>query len=433
MFGFTVSRSFLSRPIQLCAVAALTGCGGLGDFDKYLDSGQADGIAGTNELGDDVVDTGLTGGSGDGGSGDAGAGDDGAGESGSGDDGTGESGSGDDGSVDPIDIAVDAVTPDYGSNAGGDVVTITGGPFDASVSVEIFGAEATVSSITETELVVVTPAVPRSGPSSVVISSDLGSGRMSNAFRYWEDGAGKYGMVGIVELTRYTGGYWEGGVTPDDVLGATVYFSDPTEVRWYELITPTLDTCRTETWTGAPGVTVFDPGIAQIDLEPTSGSTMRLTFDGVGFSGEPTSLTAGAYYDLLAPGGILPAEDVPSVVHLPSRGPVVSSPAISSTVPPSISQYQSFSWTASGADWVLISMILDNGMTSDGWEVVRCAVYDDGSFNFDGSQFSLWARNTTAIVSVAFVYDQSTIALPWNRSTSGVAGVVATVGGGITY
>ena len=125
-------------------------------------------------------------------------------------------------------------------------------------------------------------------------------------------------------------------------------------------------------------------------------------------------------------------EDVEPVLRLPSTGPVVSSPNLSSSMPPYISQYQDFSWTASGADWVLISMSIQNGATADGFEVVNCAVSDDGAFVFDGSQFSLWTSNAVAYISVGFVYDQSTTALPWNRGTSGIAGVVATLGGGFT-
>ena len=78
-------------------------------------------------------------------------------------------------------------------------------------------------------------------------------------------------------------------------------------------------------------------------------------------------------------------------------------------------------------------MILENGYTTDGFEVVTCAVYDDGSFTFDGSQFASWPSNAQAIISVGFVYDQSTTLLPWNRSTSAVAGVTKTVGGAFTY
>ncbi|HCH66650.1 MAG: hypothetical protein CL927_03005 [Deltaproteobacteria bacterium] len=434
------SNTLLAVLVAAAAGACLGGGGSSKDTGDRLDtaswtggddsggrgrdsSGEAGGGSGDGGSGD--------GGSSDGGSGDGGSGDDDAGDGDAGDGGSGDGGSGDGGSDGPIDLTVDALAPDYGSNAGGDLVTITGGPFDESVSVEIAGAAATVTSITETELVVVTPEVSDTGLSAVDVTVDRGSASLSDAFRYWDDAAGQYGMMGIVELTRYTGTYWSGGA-PDDLLSAAVYFSEPTGVRWYELFTPTLDTCRSETWTGMPSVTTFDPGVSQIELEPTSGSTAQLSFDGTGFLGEPTSLIAGASYDLLAPGGILPMEDVESVLRLPSTGPVVSSPNLSSSMPPYISQYQDFSWTASGADWVLISMSIQNGATADGFEVVNCAVSDDGAFVFDGSQFSLWTSNAVAYISVGFVYDQSTTALPWNRGTSGIAGVVATLGGGFT-
>lgn len=420
--------------LPLGALALLTACG-LEDYDKLLDTGGPS-LVGDDGGGDDgdtlpATDTGLQGGSGSGGE-DGGSGSGDGSGSGSGEDGGTDDGGTDDGTTEPIELAIDSVWPDYGTTAGGDVITVTGGPFDASAVVRISGETATVSSATETELVVVTPAVAREGLAQVQVETDAGSGRLASAFRYWEDARGAYGMVGIVELSRYTGSYWDGG-TPSDLLNALVYFSDPTTVRWSELFAPSLDTCRSETWTGAPAVTVFDPSISTLSLQPNSGSTLSLPYDGLGFSAEPTSLTAGGTYDLLAPGGLLPAEDVPGVLRLPSSGPTVTAPAISSSIPPDISQYQTFRWTPIGADWVLIAMVVDNGTTSDGYEAVYCPVVDDGAFTFDGSQFALWPTNTVAIVTVGFVYDQTTTPLPWNQGTSAVAGMVSTVGGGFTY
>jgi len=424
------------RSFTLLSLVAAVGCGGLEDYGKLLDSGAPSPVGDDGDTLPGTTDTGLTTGSGSGSGGDDGSGDGGSGDGGSGDGGAGDGGSGDggdDGDPDPIELAIDSVTPAYGSNAGGDLITITGGPFDASAVVEISATEAVVSSVTETELVVVTPAVPRTGLATITVDTDAGSGRLSNAFRYWEDASGLYGMIGVIEHSSYTGGYWDGG-TPDDIYDASVYFSDPTATRWYELMVPVLDTCRSETWSSSAAVTVFDPGLTSIDLRPTSGSTISLPYDGLGFSDEPTSLTKGARYDLVAPvGGSLPTEDVSAVVQLPSSPPTVSTPALSDSYPPDIGQYQSFRWTSGGADWVIITMILDNGVTSDGYEVVRCAVTDDGSFNFDGSQFALWSTGSVAIVSVGFVYDQSATILPWNRGTSSIAGIVSVVGGGITY
>jgi hypothetical protein len=425
------SHPWSTRPFGLAlAVCSLVGCGGLDDLDKYIDSGGptpvGDAAGGDGSGGDGATDTGFTGGSGSGSGGEAGSGSGSGGGTGGGEAGTGsgsgtDDGGGDDGTVEPIEIAIDGVTPDYGITAGGDVVVLTGGPFDSTAVVTFGGAEATVSSVTETQLTVVTPASSAAGVAAVEVTSDVGSGRLSDAFEYWEDARGLNGMIGL----------WEGG-TPADVFSALAYFSTPTSSSWYELYAPSLDTCRSETWTSSASISVYDPGVPTISLRPTSGATITLDFDSPAYVSEPTSLTAGARYELLAPGGIFPGGDVADVVKLPSSGPSVTSPSISSSSPPSIGRYQTFTWSPIGADWVLITMTVENGQTSDGYERVSCVVTDDGSFAFDGSQFSLWPTNAVAIVSVSFVYDQPGGTLPWNQGNSGMAGIVSTVGGGYT-
>ena len=404
-------------------------CGGLEDYTKYLDSGSP---VPDEDQPQGAADTGFSGGSGSGSGGGSGSGS-GSGDAGSGDGPDGSDGAeGSDGSTAPITIAIDSVTPDYGVTTGGASVVLEGGPFDASARVLLAGTEATVLSHTESTITVSTPASSITGAVMVQVESDLGSGRLPRAFRYWEDGTGLHGMVGAVELVRYTGSYWTDASPPDE-LYASVYFSDLTTFRWYEFLAPTLDACRSETWTSSAAVSVFNPGFSSIRLRPNSGSTLTLNHDGYGYTGEPSSLTAGGRYDLVAPGGDLPDEDVSQIFRLPSSGPSVSSPSINSSVPPEISQYQTFTWTPGGADWVIIAVALNNGLTADGFEQVTCGVYDDGSFTLDGSQFTTWTRGAVAIVTVGFVYDQSGATLPWNLSNSAVAGIVTTKGGAYSY
>ena len=83
--------------------------------------------------------------------------------------------------------------------------------------------------------------------------------------------------------------------------------------------------------------------------------------------------------------GILSAEDVAAVMDMPSAGPAVSNPPITSTSMPFVSQFHTFQWTPTGADWVFIRMTVENGMMEDGFETVSCAVIDDGEFDFGNS------------------------------------------------
>lgn len=429
----------------LLLLACFTAGCGLQDFklDSATDSGAPSGSGGDNgsDTLPDATDTGFTGGSGSGGSGSGGSGGEGSGSgsgagagSGSGS-GSGGEGTGGDGTTDPIDIAIDSISPAYGITAGGDVVTFTGGPFDSTATVSFGSNEAIVTGVTETTLTVTTPSTTREGVVAVSVETDAGTGRLGSAYRYWEDGRGQYGALGAVELARYTGGYWEGG-TPDDILSGVVYLTAPTTYRWFEVFVPSLESCRSETYTSSVSVSVIDPGIGALTLSPTSGSTLSLPFDsttGAFVNDSVTSLTAGARYELQAPGGALPSENVTDFFRLPSSGPSVSSPSISASTPPTITQNQVFRWSSVGADWVLISMVVDNGVTADGYEAVYCAAIDDGSFTFDGSQFTSWPYGSTAIISVSFVYDQPGSTLPWNLATPAVAGMVSTVGGGFTY
>ena len=399
----------LAGLVALACLGASWGCG-LEDY-KTVDTAEGgDGDDGTLPGGGDV-DTGFSGGSGSGGSG---------------------SGSDDGGDDERVDILIDAISPDHGITAGGESVLITGGPFDSTAAVAFAGASATVTRVSETELVVTTPATTQVGLVEVSVETTVGRGSQADAFRFWEDARGRYGLVGVVELARHTGSLWEGGM-PDDSHRAEIYFSEPHLHRWYELYTPSLETCRSETATSTATLSWFDPGVETISLRPDSGSLMTLTYNGSGFVAEPASITAGGRYDLVAPGGILSSEDVAAVMDMPTDGPAVSNPPISSTSVPYVSRFHTFQWTPTGADWILIRMTVENGATEDGFESVYCAVLDDGEFDFDGSSFTTWSGNAIATVAVSSVYDQHDATLPWNQGLSSIAAMVTTVGLASSY
>ncbi|HCH66794.1 MAG TPA: hypothetical protein DFR83_28585 [Deltaproteobacteria bacterium] len=405
----TPTRAGLAALLSMAAIGG--GCG-LWDY-KAADTATEpveEAPAGSGGTTDGPVDTGFSGGSG------AGTG----------------SGSGDDGSGDLLEIAIDTITPAYGTTAGGDTVTLTGGPFDTTAVVQLAGATAIVASASATELVVTTPATTEAGLAAVSVETTTGRGDRADAFRYWEDARGRYGLVGVVERAHHTGTYWDGG-TPDDLHRATVYFTEPHQHRWYERFTPTLETCRSETATSEASFVFFDPGVAAITLQPSAGASLELVYDGMGFTAEAPEVTAGSRYDLLGLGGILPSDDVAAVLDMPEAAPSVSNPPISSTDNPFVSQFHTFQWTPTGADWVLIAMTIENSAADDGFETVFCAVNDDGEFDFDGSSFTGWSGNKQAIITVSAVYDQHEATLPWNQGLSSIAGMMTTVGMAATY
>lgn len=93
---------------------------------------------------------------------------------------------GETGDTGPSAIAIDLVDPSSGSTAGGEAVTLYGGPFDESASVW-FGADtATVTAATATTLSVLTPAHSIEEAVVVVVETSTGRGEAVSAFAYVE-------------------------------------------------------------------------------------------------------------------------------------------------------------------------------------------------------------------------------------------------------
>ncbi|MFJ1268657.1 Ig-like domain-containing protein [Legionella lytica] len=79
---------------------------------------------------------------------------------------------------------ITTISPNQGSNAGGETVVISGTNF-AGASVTIGGAAATIVSINDTQITILTPALPSTaGPVNVVITTPQGSITSSGGFTY---------------------------------------------------------------------------------------------------------------------------------------------------------------------------------------------------------------------------------------------------------
>jgi hypothetical protein len=125
---------------------------------------------------------------------------DGLGQNGSGGDEGGEGG-------ETIELELSAAEPFHGSNLGGLVTYIEGGPFDWSVEVWFADQQATVVNVAESSIEVEVPAYDSTGPVTITATTDDGAGEVALGFRYWEDQS---------EQTVITGGLfqWE-WVGPD--------------------------------------------------------------------------------------------------------------------------------------------------------------------------------------------------------------------------
>ena len=383
-------------------------------------TGGADGS--TDGSADGSADGAADGGTGGGGSGGA---DDTAGDGG----GSGDADGGADGAA-AVEITVDVPTPDYGINAGGDRVTIRGGPFDASAAVS-FGTElGTVLSWTATELQVSTPANARVGRVQVAVATDSGAGVRPGAFTYWPDGRGLVGLIGVMEWGQLVGGYWGGSTFSEG--SAAVYFLDPVSTAWWSNFAPSLDSCAHETYT-PPTLYVDSPIAAQVELRSTSGRSVPLDWDATANGYQDTALSlsqwgTGERYSLQPiPGDRVPEVAIADALTLPTTL-TVTNPAITGSTADTFSRGEAVTWAAGGNDWVLIRLVLDNGYGASGLETVNCVARDDGSFVPDTSLFSSWPVGVQLTLNVSAARDSAGGQVPWNQSSSKVAGLNTVIG-----
>ncbi|MAA78926.1 MAG: hypothetical protein CL916_06670 [Deltaproteobacteria bacterium] len=336
------------------------------------------------------------------------------------------------------DFVISNITPQFGSTSGGTEVTISGGPFDASAYVDFGGYPAQVISNNGISLVVQTPSFPGEGTSDITINTNDGSQTAFSAFQFFADGTGQTGGIGSVYYITSTGDYW--GSTTVELSGANMTFVSPTQFQWWEFNTTSMDTCSNSSYQ-YPGVfTVYDFGQSSISLSGNAGN-MSLLWDTSTnlFATEniTSSLSNNTTYSLNAMSGGMAGFSVSNIMRS-SQSSIVYTPAISGSTVPSISQYQSFSWSPSGADWIHIRLARLDPISLNYSEEVNCIVLDDGSFIIDGSQWGSWPTTTYdssgnlvgVQIDVYFtrVIEQISI-LPHNNSYARIAGEYTLVGG----
>ena len=419
-------------PRLLLLTVLLPSCGGLfeekDDDDDWNDDDEAE------------VDTGPSGsgggsgsGSGDGGSG-SGSGDGGSGSGSGGSGGDGSDGTGDDGGS--IEFDLNDVDPNHGTNAGGTVVSISGGPFDPYAEVFFGGEPATIQYLAQDRIEVIAPATAAEGPVDIVVESDMGAGQMAGGFTYWADATGQYGALGFVSFTKQVGSYWSSTPGPGEGQ-ALVYFTEPIETAWFEFYAPSLDTCRKE-GTYAPSVTIttIDPGVSTITLRPDFRPIVSLEWDPSTTAYSNDGLTDTTYepsssWALITPAGsTLPEIELSDFAQTPSA-PVLTSPSITGTSAPSIDRFHFLNWSPSGADWMLITLTKMDSSGSNVDEIVHCVAEDDGSFTVDGSQFASWSSGRIVYINFNAVIEASGI-LPWNQAGSQVVGMYGVLGAGFS-
>jgi hypothetical protein len=337
---------------------------------------------------------------------------------------------GDSGGAHHGSVAIDSLTPAFGTDAGGTSVTLEGGPFTSGTTVEVDGVEGVVESFTEDSLVFTTPAGSGEGPVTVAVTTANGAGSLDDAYTYWEDATGGIGAYGEFAWYQPVGGYW----AETWYSRADVGFVHPA-ASWdyYKYWGPALDECLhidasgNQDYTYDPGLDKYDARRGTLTLSELSATSLDLAWnaDDSLFENQDVQhdayIPGGVYKAILNDSPAVPDMTVAGVFYLPEEF-TVTSPQIDVPTLPELTKYFSFRWSGgSRADAVLLQMGIMNGSGTTFQEQVYCAVTDDGSFDVPSSLWTSWVAGRTVNVLVGR-YKMGDGLLPTNN------GRVATVG-----
>lgn len=332
----------------------------------------------------------------------------------------------------PVELAIDGVEPDFGSNAGGTEVVVSG-QFDDHTLVGFAGEEATIVSRTATEITVIVPSSPATGRVDVTVASGARSAVQADGFEYWEDGAGLAGTYGYLEYYNVVGGYWS---DPADFASATFAFVEP--LAWEALLeyAPVLDTCSAiDPYDTVPSFIdsgadkwEFDGGSAKFDLDPDPDVLGLFASDPDTAPVPVDEVVPGTTYDVwtssASPGW--PVTELSNAVTVPSAFTVTSPNLMAAAAPLQRKNTFTIEWAGGSAgDYVLILLML---RSAGGPAIVSCAVADDGSFTVPGSAWPSWTVGDFMDVIVGRVL-VARDPLPTNNGENRVAGAYWVYGG----
>jgi hypothetical protein len=341
--------------------------------------------------------------------------------------------------ADPEPLAVSGVVPPWGSNAGGSIVEVQGGPFDSTARVFFQGANFTVEgdvlSASANALQVKVPATNDEGFTDVEVRTQTHEGRGTHVFTYWKDGAGKYSLIGAHEFIEVAGGYWD-SVYPDQGW-AYAFFAEPTSNDWKRMyMADRLDNCMSNYDVDAKfaSIELLKPGVPALTLSGT-GAPLSLLQDATAdwFYASQTldENRPEASFDLEAiDSNALPS--FPLLDALRTGGDfVLTSPAIYGYDAPLIKRYNFLlSWDATTPGAYAVAQIIRANRNGDVVDDVTCAMADDGSFQVPGSVWTDWDPNGDQLTLYIGRVTESDAVLPFNNTRSGLVGVRWVMGAG---
>jgi hypothetical protein len=421
-----------SPALLVCTLLLASGCAsGLG---AYAPGG---------DLGDplETVDEGTTGGGSSSGGPTGGSSSSGGGPTGSssssGSSSSGSSSSGSSGSTGTqVLLSLASVDPDFGTDAGGTLVTLTGA-FDASTTVEFDGQAATVLSSTATTLEVEAPPSSVSGWVDVGVRSGTQVDGLADAWQYWPDASGDTAAHGIVAYVHLAGGYW--GSQTDSAYATATMTRPGTRWQWWQEYAPAMNSC-VFSYAPAGQPTPLDTGATSMTFSSLAGPSFTLASGGPGpewFSSgalQPNvQVVPGARYDLLPmPGNPdWPAFTQPDALTVPDAF-TVTSPSVNGASIQTVNRTATVTWNGgTGADYLVfyVERTWLNTLTGQ-WETdgyVTCAVDDTGTFTIPGNTWPDWFSGDLLYFNIGRVHDDGGV-LPHNDGQNDLAGVYWVVG-----
>lgn len=344
---------------------------------------------------------------------------------------------------DPIEIA--SVTPNYVTTKGGQALTIIGGPFDSSATIRFDGTAGLVDDAQTNVMSVYTPALPGAGSYDIEVTTDKGYGSRKDALIVLEDGTGLAGTFGELSWEQYVGGYWSSGSPPASEGWASMGFLVPVSFSYWEFYAPSMGSCGND-YVYAGAANILEMGATNAKLSNGS-TTISMKWDDTrgqycsGSSCDPNAnigtvsssqWRSGSTYqlDAFVPTTGYPSFTVPNFVRTPT-GLNVTNPAVTGSTLPYLSSNQTFNWSGTDADYVLITLWVLDASQANIDKVISCAAPNTGNFTMPSSAWGGFVTDRVTHVRIGAV-KETTGTLPSGARTQ-MVGINWIHGGGYTY
>lgn len=335
-------------------------------------------------------------------------------------------------------IALYAIDPSVGTDAGGQQVRLTG-VFRAGVEVRIGGELASIDEIGDGRIVATTPSSTVLGAVGVEVRApDAAPAALAGGFTYFRDAAGQAGIIGMIGRYDVQGDYWVGD-NDDFGFGAVAVVDGPSDWSYDQGFSDVIGGCRYQeggdSWPADPAL--LDLGVSSLGFRTTSTDFSLADGDVVGgwYTGDldATDLVAGSSYTLESTPATAswPSFDLRDAAAIPI-GFTLATPFLDTAELPTIARGTVLRWTGSGGHVVLIQIRREYQVAGiDVEDRVTCAVPDTGSFVIPAQTWPDWFSNDLLYIQVgrALVGGQS---LVHNQAENRVAGVYWVFGAGLS-